>query len=402
MRSIVAVTEEMDNAEAAAQELLDQIEAKGPGRNSCGFVFCDVEMAHGDFMAAIKKKIPFDVVGCTSIANFEAQKGAQILSAVLLVLTGDDVRFGVALTDALTPENLRQELQTAYEKTKAAAEGPGKILFLVPPFNDVIPLDGYVDTLSELSGNIPVFGGLPSSNVADGDILMYADGRAFTDRAAIVLVDGNVRPIFAVQNVLSDLSEQKHVVSKAEGNVIYTVEDMPFVEYLRHVGLLVDDLIAQGDLAVYVSTPLKVYISKNHDQDRIPVVRTIKILNPADGSGVLFGAISEGSAISLVTMKRQDIQDSCRMAIKEIRDKIEAAKKDDDYTWTTLFCVSCGGRYMVMGDDKDVEGNILVENLPRGLTLSGFYAYGEICPTVIENGRALNRVHNESIVMCAL
>jgi hypothetical protein len=402
MRSIVAVTEEMDDAEAAVGELLDQIGARGPlGKNSCGFVYCDVEMDHGNFIAALQKKLPFDVVGCTSIANFETNRGAQILSAVLLVLTGDDVRFGVALTDALTPENLSQELRTAYEKARIAAEGPGKMLFLVPPFGDVTPLDEYVETLSAISGNIPIFGGLPSSSVANGDILTYADGRIFMDRAGIVLVEGNVRPVFSVQNVLSELSGQKHVVSKAEKNVLYTVEDMSFVDYLRHVGLPVDDLIAQGDLAVYVSTPLKVNISKNADRDKIPVSRTIRTLNPSDGSGVLFGSISEGSAVSVVTMKRQDIQDSCKMAIREIQEKIEA-EKDSGYTYSTLLCVSCGGRYMVMGDDKDVEGDILVENLPDGLTLSGFYAYGEICPTIIENGMAVNRVHNESIVLCAL
>jgi len=402
MRSIVAVTNEMDDTEAAVQELWDQIQKDGPlGKNSCAFVFCDVEMAHEDFTAVLKKKLPFEVVGCTSIANFDAKSGSQILSAVLVVLTGDDVRFGVALTDTLTRDNLRQELRRVFEKTRAEIGEPGKLLFLVPPFNDVSPLDEYVDTLSELSGGIPIFGGLPSSNIADGDTLMYADGRVFMDRAAIILVGGNVRPIFSAQNVLSDLSEQKHVISKAERNIVYTVEDMTFADYLRQAGLPVDDLIAQGDLAVYVSTPLKVNISKNNDQDKIPIARTIKTLSPSDGSGVLFGAISENSVVSIVTMKRQDIQESCKMAMKEIRDKIDAAK-GSGYTYSTLLCVSCGGRYMVMGDDKDIEGNILVENLPSGLTLSGFYAYGEICPTIYENGVALNRVHNESIVMCAL
>ena len=187
-------------------------------------------------------------------------------------------------------------------------------------------------------------------------------------------------------------------MTKADRNVIYTVDDMPFVDYLRSVGMSVDELIAQGDLAVYVSTPLKVNLSKNDYSDGIPVVRTIKTLNPSDGSGVLFGAISEKSAVSIATMKRQDIQESCKTAIEEIREKIAAA--GDDYT--TLLCVSCGGRYMVMADDKDVEGRIIVENLPKGLTLAGFYAYGEICPTAIRNGKAVNRIHNESIVMCAL
>jgi hypothetical protein len=274
------------------------------------------------------------------------------------------------------------------------------LLFLVPPFSDIAPLDEYVDVLSEVSGDIPIFGGLPSSNVADGDILIYAKGRVHTDRAGIVLAGGNIRPLFSVQNVLSAFSEQKGIITKADKNVIYSVEGMTFVEYLKSVGLSVDDLITQGDLAVYVSTPLKVYLNKNDDNDGIPVVRTILKLNPSEGSGTLFGAISEKSTISIATMKRQDIQDSCKMAIDEILEKINASQ--GDYVYSTLLCVSCGGRYMVMADDKDVEGNIIVKNLPETLTLSGFYAYGEICPTILRAGKAVNRVHNESIVMCAL
>lgn len=402
MRSIVAVTSEMDDARKAVEELLAQIESKRPlDKNSCGFVYCDVEMEHESFLTVLREKLPFEIVGCTSIATFDTENGARIMSAVLVVLTADDVQFSVALTDPLDQGNLRNELSRAYDKTVAEIGEPGKLLFLIPPFNDTIPLDEYIDILSELSGDIPIFGGLPSSNIADGDILMYANGRAFADRAAIVLVGGNVRPLFSVQNVLSTFSEQKSTVTQAEKNVIYKVGDMTFVDHLRSIGLLVDELISQGDLAVYVSTPLKVNLNKNDNNDGIPVVRTIKTLNPEDGSGVLFGAISEGSTISIATMKRQDIQDSCRQAIQDILSKINA-NQDEDYSYTTLLCVSCGGRYMVMADDKDVEGNILVENLPKNLTLSGFYAYGEICPTIVRDGKAVNRIHNESIVMCAL
>jgi hypothetical protein len=391
----------MDDAEKAVCDLLRQIEEKGPlGKNSLGMVYCDVEVNHEDFIATLQKKLPFDVVGCTSIATFDTENGAQIISIVLVVMTADDVTFSTTVTDVLTPENLRSELEAAYKKASSNLGGASKLIFLVPPFVDSIPLDDYVEILSEVSGDVPVFGGLPSSNIADGDILMYASGRPCNDRAAVVLAGGNIRPVFSVQNLLSTYTEQKRVVTKADKNVIYTVDNMTFVDYLRSMSISVDELMAQGDLAVYVSTPLKVNLSKNNYNDGIPIVRVIKALNPSDGSGILFGAISEKSAVSIATMKRQDIQDSCKMAMKDIHDKIAA--EGGDYTYTTLLCVSCGGRYMVMADDKDIEGNIIVENLPEGLTLSGFYAYGEICPTAIRDGKAVNRIHNESIVMCAL
>ena len=208
MRSIVAVTNEMDDVQVAVAELQAQIAAQGGvGKNSCGIVFCDVEMPHEDFMRTIKGKLPFETIGCTTIASFDTKNGASIFSAVLVVLTGDDVKFGISMTGALTPQNLKQELEIAYKAAEGALGERGKLLFLMPPYDNSVPLDEYVNILSEFSGNLPVFGGLPSSNVADGDIFMYADGRVFNNRAAILLIGGNVRPVFAVQNFLSELSE---------------------------------------------------------------------------------------------------------------------------------------------------------------------------------------------------
>ena len=402
MRSIVAVTNEIDDVQAAVAELQDQIMAQGgAGKNSCGIVYCDVEMPHEDFMRAIKEKLPFEVIGCTTIASFDTNNGATILSAVLILLTGDDVKFGVSLTGPLTSENLRKELETACKAAEDVLGEHGKLMFLMPPYENTVPLDEYVNILSEFSGNLPIFGGLPSSSVADGEIFMYADGRVFGDRAAILLIGGDVRPVFSVQNFLSELSEQKYIVTSAEKNIVRKVGDMTFVDFLKHLGLPADDLIAHGDMTVYASTPLKVYMSMKDERDKIPIARTIKELNPEDGSGVLFGEISEKSAVTIVTMKRKDIVNSCKAAMAEITEKINAAS-GDDYKYSTLFCVSCGGRYLVMGDDKDTEGDVITKQLPQGISLSGFYAYGEICPTLIENGKALNRVHNESIVMCAM
>ncbi|MDR1965746.1 MAG: FIST C-terminal domain-containing protein, partial [Synergistaceae bacterium] len=383
-------------------ELYEQIESRGPlGKNSFGFVFCDAEVRHDEFMEYAKGKFPFELVGNTSIANLDTENGTQTMSATLLVLTGDDVAFSHALTDTLTAGNLESELRSVYAKASAACPESAKMLFLIPPFNDMAPLDNYVSILSECSGDIPIFGGLPSSNVADSDILMYADGRAFTDRAAIVLLGGDVRPIFSVKNVLSAFSQVKHTITEASENVVYRVDDMTFVDYLRKAGLSVDEQIAQKDLAVYVSTPLLVNLNVGDVDDGVPVVRTIKKLEPSDGSGVLFGAISKHSKVSLASMRRNDIQESAHALIADIAGKIGEAS-GDGYRYSTLFCVSCGGRYMVMADDNKLEGETLLQSLPSGINLAGFYAYGEICPTAIADGKALNRIHNESIVICAL
>jgi hypothetical protein len=402
MRSITAVTFELDDVKHAVGELMEQVNKLGGlGKNSFGFLFCDAEALHDEFLREAAEGFPFEFVGSTSIANFDTENGSQMLSTTLLVLTGDDVSFSSSLTDTLTMENIESELVSAYERAHSELGEDAKMIFLVPPFNDMTPLDSYVSILSDISGNIPIFGGLPSSNVAEGDILMFAGGQAFNDRAAIVLLGGNVRPIFSVKNVLSSFSVTKHTITDVDKNVVFKVDGIPFIDYLRSVGLSVDELIAQKDLAVYVSTPLIVNLNVNDVDDGIPVVRTIKKLEPADGSGILFGAISNNSKISIASMQRSDIQESAKALMDDITKKISESS-GDGYEYSTLLCISCGGRYMVMADDKNIEGDILTERLPKGMTLAGFYAYGEICPTAILDGKAANRVHNESIVICAL
>jgi hypothetical protein len=402
MRSITAVTFELDDIESAVRELMEQVNKRGIlGDSSFGFLFCDAGTQHDELLKEMAGNFPFEIVGCTSIANFDTENGSQMLSVTLLVLTGDDISFSYSLTDTLNMENLESELVSAYERASSGLGERAKVIFLIPPFNDMTPLDNYINILSGASEDIPIFGGLPSANISDGDLLMYADGQAFEDRAAIVLLGGNVNPLFSVGNILSSFSETKHTITDARENVVFKVDDMSFIDYLRSAGLSVDELIEQKDLAVYVSTPIIVNLSVDDVDDGIPVVRTIQRLEPSDGSGILFGAIPNNSKISLASMRRNDIQASVKALTDDITKKIREASREG-YEYSTLFCVSCAGRYMVMADDKNLEGDILFEGSPENMTLAGFYAYGEICPTIIIDGKATNRVHNESIVICAL
>ena len=72
------------------------------------------------------------------------------------------------------------------------------------------------------------------------------------------------------------------------------------------------------------------------------------------------------------------------------------------YAYSTILCISCCGRSMILSGDADAEGRILTDKLPPGLTLTGAYCLGEICPTLYKDGHATNRFHNCSITFCML
>ncbi|MDR1741330.1 MAG: FIST C-terminal domain-containing protein [Synergistaceae bacterium] len=402
MRSIVAVSEALDDADDAVEELMQQVEAAGPlCKNGLGLLFCDVELDHEEFMTKLKDRLPFDIAGFTGVAQLDGGAGARIMAVTLAVLHGDDVGFGTSVTDVLTEDNLRGELEASYARAlaKAPKEEP-KLVMLFTTAKGDMPVDDYLDTISAACGDVPVFGGVPSSSMADREAVIYADGHAYTDRAVVSVITGNVRPVCSVRNVLTDLSPTAGIVTGSRGCVIRSVGDKSFVDFLRSIGMDVDGFMAQKDLSSYVSTPLKVNLSKGSYSDGIPTARTIKDLY-TDGSGSLFGAVPEKSKVTLVTLKRQDIRESSGAAIRDVTAKM-AKEEEDGYKYSILLCISCAGRFMVMADDSDLEGKTLLENMPEGVNMAGVYAFGEICPTMVTDGRALNRFHNESITMCAL
>jgi small ligand-binding sensory domain FIST len=50
--------------------------------------------------------------------------------------------------------------------------------------------------------------------------------------------------------------------------------------------------------------------------------------------------------------------------------------------------------------DNDAEVNSLLTEFPSGLTLSGFYSYGELGPQGAAQTK--NFAHNESLIFCAI
>jgi hypothetical protein len=77
-------------------------------------------------------------------------------------------------------------------------------------------------------------------------------------------------------------------------------------------------------------------------------------------------------------------------------------KNQAGYVYSTIFCISCCGRAMILGADSGAEGDIIAEFMPAGLNLAGAYCMGEICPARYRDGDASNRFHNCSITFCML
>jgi len=400
MKSIVVTTSMLDDMQLAARELAEQVEnGIELMANSAGLLFCDSEIDHAALLAALGDRLSFPLIGCTTIGTLDTQSGFSEYAISLTVLTADDCRFCPAVSGPVRRDNLEQETAAVYARAAQELGCEPRMIFAFPCYQLDIMLDAYSKALTKVSGGLPVFGGLPSAN-APGVNAILADGQVHSDRLGLLLIGGAAKPLFSTKIVLSNVAEQKRTVTQAKDNVIYRVGDVTFVEYLKSIGLMVEAVLSEDNTLVFVSNPLLVE-GTGADDDGVPMVRTLHALDMECGSGTAIGKVPQGSILSVGQLRREDIQLSARACIEDLLHQIRESKADG-YKYSTILCATCIGRFMIMVPDSGLEGEILTGAIGRDYTLSGFYGYGELCPTSMRNGAASNKAHNESITMCAL
>ncbi|MCC8123566.1 MAG: FIST C-terminal domain-containing protein [Oscillospiraceae bacterium] len=397
MQSQVAVTYLVDEPALAAQELYDQLSANPPGKNSVGILTCYSDMEAEELAAVLSETCAFPIIGATAIASMDHKHGFHEMAAVLLVLTADDCSFAPVLSAPITPETVVQAVEDAYrEAVRTLGETPGLVIAL-PPYQLALMLDVYTDIFNRAAPGVPVTGGLPSYNGNGDTNAVIFGGHTYTDRMALLAIGGNIQPVFSVLTVSQNDASKKRPVTRAENNVIYRVGGKTFVEYLEEVGLPVDNLADGNTTVSFTANPLMIEEQHAEFGDTFTYMRTLHALDMKQGSGIAIGRIPAGANVSVCPLDRDAISKAAEQGISDLKEKMAEAQ---GYRYSTVIGISCIGRYVVMAPNGNVETDNIVRRLPEGMSLAGFYSYGEISPLPAQSS-SVAFAHNESLVLCA-
>jgi hypothetical protein len=402
-KSTTAVTHELDDIASGTDELARFTKENLKfARNSFGLMFCDSDVDHAKFASELARKLGVPIVGYSATAMFCGGEGLCDTAAVLTTVTSDDVNFSIATSEPLAADNIASQIASTYDRAKASLEGEPKLILAFPPYLLGIMLDIYPRELERASGGLPIFGGLPAHDDVHGSTAVYCGDSAASDRLTLLLMSGNVRPVMTVKNSIGALANLKRTVTESKGSVVYRVGDESFVEFLRRFGIDVEKLANPEEKTISFTTyPLLIEKTEGENPDGIPVVRTLHGVNLEEGSGMAIGEVPKGSVVSVGILQSKDIEKSSSDSIGDLLEKM-AAGEAEGYKYSAVFAVSCVARYYVMADKNTLEADVLREKLPAGLSMSGYYSFGEICPTSVRSGKAANAAHNESLVLLAL
>lgn len=401
VRSATAVTYELDDASAAARELSGQIREKLElGARSVGILYAQPETDVGALSAHLREELGFSIIGGTTAGGaILSNDGHHELAVVLHVLTSSNSHFSTAISPSLATDAKRHIVETYHEALSRLKESgqsaKPRLIFCVTSILQSCSSDDCLATLGEAADGAPIFGVIAADDFEFSKQQVFLDGEFSGDRMALLLVSGDIKPVFEVRNLAGSQTLSKRQVTKSHDNVICEIDGKPAYEYIKEFPFIGEESEVLWNYQFFVE------MQNESDNDGVLVSRALNTYDKESGEIFCFANVPQGSYISLLYCNGGDVRDTCEKALDALNEKIEAGEIGG-YRYSTVLVASCSLRNMFLADQKDAEGALIRERIPSRLTLSGLYGFGEIAPTSIRGGKAVNRFHNATLAICAL
>lgn len=176
----------------------------------------------------------------------------------------------------------------------------------------------------------------------------------------------------------------ERMITKSKGNVLYELDGKPALElYKTYLGEKASGLPGTGLLF-----PLRLRLKNADGFDE--VVRTILAVDEKEQSLTFAGDMPEGVPVALMKANFDRLIDGASGAGSKSIEPFGTVKPE------LAVLVSCVGRKLVLKDMVEEEIDA-VRGVVGGAALTGFYSYGELCPTAAQNGQC--RLHNQTMTI---
>lgn len=383
VKAFTAFTQEIDDVDIAVSEIMEQLDLSRLEKSSVGILTCYAEFIDTGVVKALCDRLPFDVIGCTTMGN-ATNGNLGHLELNLMVLTGDDVEFSAAVSDALSEEQDAPLRQMYARAAKRLDSKPVCIISFMPLLYQ-IGGEVFLDILDDVS-HLPVFGTLAVDHTTDyHESRTIYNGQVYADALSLVVVAGNVKPKFMVTSLdEAKKLKQTAIITDSAANILKEVNGIPAVEYMRSLGLTNSDGQIEG--------PSTIPFVVNFNDGTKPVIRAIFAQTP-EGYAVCGGGMPVNSTLSIGSIDAKDVLDTTFSMCYNI------SVLEENHA---VLLFSCIGRNYALGINTKAELEMAEQALGSSVAYQFAYSGGEICPLYDSDGILKNRFHNDTIIACIL
>jgi len=287
------------------------------------------------------------------------------LAQVRTADSADSAEAGARLAKALPHERLRH-------------------LFVISDGQKVNGSDLVRGLLSELPPGVQITGGLAGDGARFATTYILAGETPIAGSiGAIGFYGDRIHVGFGSLGGWDPFGPQR-IITKSTGNVLHQLDGKPALDlYKSYLGEHAAGLPATGLLF-----PLS--IRRKGDQETL--VRTILAVDEASSSLTFAGDVPEGATAQLMKANFDRLVEGASGAARSTVGGLKDSKPD------LAILISCVGRKLVLKQrvEEEVEA---VQEVLGDTVMTGFYSYGEICPTA---PNASCQLHNQTMTITGL
>ncbi len=394
MQVYVAHTFELDDAALAVKEILQGLPAgileEAQNKHAVGIVSTHADALSAGIMQAFHEIMPFDVVGMSTFGSAGAGEADLALLTFTLFIS-QEVRFATAMTEVLDLEdavhgNFQQALEKAYTTIEEKLGEKPCLLITYAPFSPEVTGQSITTYLTKISQGVPLFGALASDETAHcSNSYVMHNAEYAKDRLVLLAMAGPITPHFYIASLVPDsLRNKTSLITAAEENTVYTINDMPVMDYVYGLGFSANAWLEAGTVIPFLVDY----------KDGSPLVARELFGVSAEKHAIFGGEMPIGAQIYLAMQSSEGILQSAESVVEKICAHSDSA--------CAALVVNCVGRSLILGGNPLAEAHKSIEKLEGRLPYHHIYARGEICPVYLPNGQSQNRFHNFSFVVCVL
>jgi hypothetical protein len=312
---------------------------------------CEVLDAHG-----------ISIFGATTSGEFideETEKG----STVMLLLDMNKEHFQIYL-DEYPEKNYRETAAGIAKKAKAKFSKPA---FLISGSHMETDAEQLLFGFEDIAGKeVNVYGGMASDDYTFTEQFVFTNGMESKQGIVALALDENKILIKGKATCGWKAVGTEKVVTKSEGNHVFTVDDVPVLDLTAKYGGLQNVSPDNTGLLLEIAANLPLQLQREKGD---PVMRPGLVIDWNDRSYYCSGSVPQGSKVRFSIPPDFDVMEKVIDGVKELK---ETEMPDAD----AVVVFSCAGRILAFGPmmNMEIEGLKKIWNVP----MAGMFSNAEL------------------------
>jgi len=381
MRLVIGHSDDIDSGDAmreVVQLCMAQLNGDPP---VAGLLLAGIDYDHASLLKVLGDTWPdLPIIGGTTDGEFSSASGYHDDSVALTLFCGEGVKAGFGVG-----KRLSESVETAVSEALSAASGGNgdpPVICLTIPESMTANCTEIVRALQQgLGPDCPIFGGVSGDHREFGTTYQFAGSEVLTDSVPLLLFWGDLSVSYGVASGWRPVGST-FTVTKAEGNVVYTIDDRPILEvFEEHWG----DSYEWGVLGEF---PLAVFPDPTDPENFY--LRAVFGVDPEKGTATFAATVPEGASVRLAEVLRDGLLEGSSLAIDQALKAFPGGSPSGGVVF------SCAARKWLLGSRVAEEYEVFNAALKeKAIPFVGWYAFGEIAP-LAGGGRAF--YHNETCI----